>query len=116
MNQCITLHLHLLSYRAISSIATPLVLAECIVFRCILIFNWKHVAMIDDNFFSKFFNSFNRLVGICFGCIQYMTGQFYHEGYIILSGDKSQDIRKRNRWAEPLTLHYNIVDLLFNKE
>ena len=103
-------------HRAISSIVNPLALAECIVFRCIMIFCWKRVAMIDDKFLSKFFNSFNRLVGICFACIQYMTGQFYHEGYIILSGDKSQDIRKRNRWAELLTLHYNIVDLLFNKE
>ena len=59
-------------------LAIPLGYAECILFRCLLIFFWKKFATINDDFFATFFNMFNFLiVGLTISVIRLMIGEFY---------------------------------------
>ena len=59
-------------------LAITLGYAECILFKCLLIFYWKKFAAINDDFLATFFNMFNFLiVGLTISVIRLMIGEFY---------------------------------------
>ena len=66
--------------------AIPMAYTESVVYRCLLIFNWKKCAGLDDNFLTIFFGIFNVLVGILICFARAIFGSLYHEGYVIISG------------------------------
>ena len=65
----------------------PLGFTESILFRNLMIYSWKKCAMIDDEFFSNFFNIFNFMVAQMISMYRLMTGQFETKEYFtIFSG------------------------------
>ena len=59
-------------------LAFPMGYAECILYKCLLIFFWKKCASINDDFIATFFNIFNFLiVGLNITIIRLMIGEFY---------------------------------------
>ena len=66
----------------------PLGFAECILFKCLLIFFWKKFAAINDDFFATFFNMFNVLiVGLIISLFRLMNGEYYlRYDFEIISG------------------------------
>ena len=75
-------HLH----RNISMIAFPLTYAESVVYKCLLIFNWKKCASLDDEFWSTFMSLFNISLGMLVGSSRMTLGNFFHEAFEMWSG------------------------------
>ena len=72
----------------------PMALAESVMFRCLLVFFWKKISSIDDDFFAAFFNMFNIIIiGFGLTTIRLMTGEFEHRyDYGTISGNTFVDI------------------------
>ena len=60
---------------------------ETMVLKCIMIFSWKHYAMVNDEFFATFLNIFNVMIGQMISFVRFFHGNFfYHRGFQIFSG------------------------------
>ena len=60
---------------------------ETMLFRCIMIFSWKHYAMVNDQFFATFLNIFNVMISQMISIVCFFIGDFfYHKGFQIFSG------------------------------
>ena len=71
----------LLKYYAISVLLTvPLGFAESILFKCFMVFFWKKLAMINDDFLAMFFKLFNFMVAQIISVIRMTNGDFYKGG------------------------------------
>ena len=76
-------------YLISSLLCIPLGFTESILFQCLMIFSWKKCAMINDEFFTMFFNSINLVLAQIITVIRLMTGQLYmKDQFEILSGVK----------------------------
>ena len=72
-----------------SLLCIPLGFTESILFQCLMIFSWKKCAMINDEFFTMFFNSINLVLAQIITVIRLMTGQLYmKDQFEIFSGVK----------------------------
>ena len=70
-----------------SLLCIPLGFTESILFQCLMIFSWKKCAMINDEFFTMFFNFTNLVVAQLITMIRLMTGQLYmKDQFEIFSG------------------------------
>ena len=73
------------------ALAIPMGFAECILFRCLLVFFWKKFASINDEFFAIFIFMFNLLIMGQISIIRLMNGEFYSRyDYEIISGNEIQ--------------------------
>ena len=73
------------------ALAIPMGFAECILFRCLLVFFWKKFASINDEFFAIFIFMFNLLIICLISIIRLMNGEFYSRfDYDIISGNEIQ--------------------------
>ena len=70
-----------------SSIIFPLAYTESILYKCLLIFNWKKCAALDDDFWGKLISIFNVFFAFTIAFIRFALGNLYHGGYEILSGN-----------------------------
>ena len=60
---------------------------ETMVLKCIMIFSWKHYAMVNDEFFATFLNIFNVMISQMLSIVRFFIGDFFpHRGYQIFSG------------------------------
>ena len=77
-----------LRYYIISSMYSMLLgSTESLLFRCIMIFSWKRYAMVNDEFFARFLNLFNLMIGQMISFVRLFTGNFiFHNGFQIFSG------------------------------
>ena len=69
-----------------SSIIFLLAYTESILYKGLLIFNWKKCAALDDDFWGKFFSIVNITFAFVIAFIRFALGNLYHGGYEILSG------------------------------
>ena len=68
-------------------LSIPIGYAECILFKCLLVFFWKKFAAINDEFFATFFNMFNLMIGLIISIVRLTNGEFFlRYDYGILSG------------------------------
>ena len=77
-----------LRYYTISSMSSIIYgFTETMLFRCIMIFSWKHYAMVNDEFFATFLNIFNVMIGQMISIVRLFSGDFFfHKGFQIFSG------------------------------
>ena len=79
-----------------SLLCIPLGFTESILFQCLMIFSWKKCAMINDEFFTAFFNFTNLVVAQIITVIRLMTGQLHiNDRFEIISGVKVQELREK---------------------
>ena len=78
----------LLKYYAMSVLlAAPLGVAESVLFKCLMVFFWKKLVMINDDLLATFLMRFNVMVALILSMIRVMTGDFYKGGaFGIISG------------------------------
>ena len=69
------------------SIIFLLAYTESILYKCLLIFNWKKCAAMDDDFWGKLISIFNVSFAFLIAFIRFALGNLYHGGYEILSGN-----------------------------
>ena len=72
--------------RNISLIAFPMAYAESVMYKCLLIFNWKKCAAIDDEYWGTFMSLMNASLGMLVGSSRLALGNVYHEGFKMWSG------------------------------
>ena len=72
--------------RNISMISFPLAYAESVMYKCLLIFNWKKCAAIDDDFWGTFMSLMNISFGMLVGSSRLALGNVFHEGFKMWSG------------------------------
>ena len=78
-----------------SLLCIPLGFTESILFQCLMIFSWKKCAMINDEFFTMFFNLTNLVIAQIISVIRLMTGQLYlKDQFEIYSGVKVHEQEK----------------------
>ena len=77
-----------LRYYVISSMGSIIYgFTEAILFRCIMIFSWKHCAMVNDEFFGTFLNIFNVMICQMLSIVRLLIGNFFlHRGFQLFSG------------------------------
>ena len=77
-----------LRYYIISSMYSMLLgSTETLLFRCIMIFSWKHCAMVNDEFFGTFLNIFNVMICQMLSIVRLFIGNFFlHRGFQLFSG------------------------------
>ena len=75
-------------------LSIPLGLTESILYRLLMIYSWKKCAMIDDEFFSNFFNIFNFMVAQMISMYRLMTGQFETKEYFTIFSGVEANIEK----------------------
>ena len=73
-------------HRNISQISFPLAYAECVMYKCLLIFNWRKCAALDDDFWGTFMSLFNVSLGMLVGSSRLAMGNVFHEGFRMWSG------------------------------
>ena len=82
-------------YLLSSLLSFPLGITESILFQCLMIFSWKKCAMINDEFFTMFFNLTNLVVAQIISVLRLMTGQLYmKDQFEIYSGVKVHEQEK----------------------
>ena len=82
------IHITLINYYILSTLLNvPLGFAENILFQCFMVFFWKKLAMINDDFLATFFFLFNLMISQIISLIRLMNGDFYkRDAFGILSG------------------------------
>ena len=76
-------------YLMSSLLCIPLGFTESVLFQCLMIFSWRKCAMINDEFFTVFFNFTNLVVAQIITVIRLVTGELYLKGHFeIYSGVK----------------------------
>ena len=73
-------------HRNISQISFPLAYAECVMYKCLLIFNWRKCAALDDDFWGTFMSLLNVSLGMLVGASRLALGNAFHEGFRMWSG------------------------------
>ena len=75
------------SYILSTCLNVPLGFAESVLFQCFMVFFWKKLAMINDDFLATFFFLFNLMISQIISLIRLMNGDFYkRDAFGILSG------------------------------
>ena len=83
-------------YLGSSLLLIPFGITESILFQCLMVFSWKKCAMINDEFFTVFFNFTNLVVAQIITVIRLMTGQLYmKDQFEIYSGVKVHEQEKQ---------------------
>ena len=72
--------------RNITMIAHPLSYAESVMYKCLLIFNWKKCAALDDEYWATFMSLFNISLGMLVGSSRMILGNPFHEAFEMWSG------------------------------
>ena len=82
-------------YLASCLLCIPLGFTESISFRLLMIYSWKHCAMINDEFCAKFFNTFNFILIQMISMFRLIIGEFETiELFTIFSGVEGNNIEK----------------------
>ena len=83
-------------YLGSSLLLIPFGITESILFQCLMVFSWKKCAMINDEFFTMFFNITNLVVAQIISVIRLMTDQLYmKDQFEIYSGVKVHEQEKQ---------------------